>query len=175
MNTKYFKRFAITNELVSIDELRTIAQKQAQMDELVRYYPIQYLTDGCDFSMEEVCDTEIFYSDILWGEGIDAGHSSLHMKNGRTLMLPLGTRGLKFLLDESNLHFTQINYYNFLSLSSIEKVSRKVVYLKECNIPFKVSPNYYFSFLHDVYTYLTEGIKKWQVKDYVRCKMVNCT
>lgn len=43
MKTKYFKRFAITDNLVSIEELRSISQMQAQMDELVRYLPIQYL------------------------------------------------------------------------------------------------------------------------------------
>ena len=35
MKTKYFKRFALTDRLVSIEELRHIAQMQARMDELV--------------------------------------------------------------------------------------------------------------------------------------------
>ena len=58
MKTKYFKRFALTDRLVSIEELRHIAQMQARMDELVRYSPIQHLSDGYSFSMDEVCDTE---------------------------------------------------------------------------------------------------------------------
>lgn len=32
MKTKYFKRFALTDRLVSIEELRHIAQMQARMD-----------------------------------------------------------------------------------------------------------------------------------------------
>ena len=111
MQTKYFKGFAITNELVSIEELRSIAQMQAKMDELVRYRPIQYLTDGYDFSMEEAGDPEIHFSDILWGEGIDAEHSCLHMKDGRTVALPFGTRGLEILFRESFKIF-------FISVSS---------------------------------------------------------
>ena len=126
MQTKYYKGFAITNELVSIEDLRSIAQMQAKMDELVRYRPIQYLTDGYDFSMEEAGDPEIHFSDILWGEGIDAEHSCLHMKDGRTVALPFGTRGLEILFRESKeKHFTQISYYVFLSIPSIEKISRK--------------------------------------------------
>ena len=53
MKTKYFKRFALTDRLVSIEELRHIAQMQARMDELVRYSPIQHLSDGYSFSMDE--------------------------------------------------------------------------------------------------------------------------
>lgn len=171
METKYFKRFAITNELVSIEELRPIAQMQAKMDDLVRHRPIEYLTDGYNFLIEEVGDTEIPFSDILWGEGTDAEHSSLHMKNGRTLTLPFGRRGLETLLGESEEPlFTQISHKVFLSMPSIEKVSKKAVYLKGCDIQFKVSPNYYPALLHDVYRYLTAGTKKWQVKDYVRWK-----
>lgn len=49
MKTKYFKRFALTDRLVSIEELRHIAQMQARMDELVRYSPIQHLSDGYSF------------------------------------------------------------------------------------------------------------------------------
>ena len=62
MKTEYFKRFALTDRLVSIEELRHIAQMQARMDELVRYSPIQHLSDGYSFSMDEVCDTEISFS-----------------------------------------------------------------------------------------------------------------
>ena len=36
MKTKYFKNFEITTELVSIEELRIVAEMQARMDELVR-------------------------------------------------------------------------------------------------------------------------------------------
>lgn len=89
MDTKYFKRFSITTELVSIEELRPIAEMQARMDELVRFSPIQYLTDGYSFSVEEIGEMEIPFSDIVWGEGVDAEHSYLHMKDGRTLALPL--------------------------------------------------------------------------------------
>lgn len=39
MKTKYFKRFALTDRLVSIEELRHIAQMQARMDELVKVQP----------------------------------------------------------------------------------------------------------------------------------------
>lgn len=171
MQTKYYKGFAITNELVSIEDLRSIAQMQAKMDELVRYRPIQYLTDGYDFSMEEAGDPEIHFSDILWGEGIDAEHSCLHMKDGRTVALPFGTRGLEILFRESKEKlFTQISYYVFLSIPSIEKISRKAVYLKGCDIRFKVSRTYFPLLAHDVYMYLTDGIEKWRVKDYVQWK-----
>ena len=57
MDTKYFKRFSITTELVSIEELRPIAEMQARMDEMAKYSPIQHLSDGYNFSMDEVCDT----------------------------------------------------------------------------------------------------------------------
>lgn len=171
MQTKYYKGFAITNELVSIEDLRSIAQMQAKMDELVRYRPIQYLTDGYDFSMEEAGDPEIHFSDILWGEGIDAEHSCLHMKDGRTVALPFGKRGLEILFRESKEKlFTQISYYVFLSIPSIEKISRKAVYIKGCDIRFKVSRTYFPLLAHDVYMYLTEGIEKWRVKDYVQWK-----
>ena len=117
---------------------------QAKMDELVRYRPIQYLTDGYDFSMEEAGDPEIHFSDILWGEGINAEHSCLHMKDGRIVALPFGTCGLEILFRESKeKHFTQISYYVFLSIPSIEKISRKAVCLKGCDIRFKVSRTYF--------------------------------
>ena len=45
MQTKYCRGFAITNELVSIEDLRSIAQMQAKMDELVRYRPIEISPD----------------------------------------------------------------------------------------------------------------------------------
>ena len=139
MKTKYFKRFALTDRLVSIEELRHIAQMQARMDELVRYSPIQHLSDGYSFSMDEVCDTEISFSDILWAEGINAEHSSLHMKNGETIALPFGTHGLEILLSDSKEpRFLKISRDVFLPVSMIKKVSRKVVYLKGCNISFKV-------------------------------------
>ncbi len=175
MDTKYFKRFSITTELVSIEELRPIAEMQARMDELVRFSPIQYLTDGYSFSVEEIGEMEIPFSDIVWGEGVDAEHSYLHMKDGRTLALPFGTHGLESLLGNSNEpHFTKISRYVFLSILSIEKVSKKVVYLKGYNAPFNVSPNYYHHLVHDVYRFLTAGIPQWRVKDYVQWKNENC-
>lgn len=171
METKYFKRFAITNELVSIEELRNIAQMQVQMDDLVRYRPIQYLTDGYDFLIDEVGDTKISFSEILWAEGVNAEHSFLHLKNGKAIALPFGAHGLETLLgDSKELRFLRINRNTFIPVPMIEKVSKRAVYLKGCDIQFKVSPNYYPALLHDVYRYLTAGIKKWQVKDYVRWK-----
>lgn len=101
METKYFKRFAIPTELVSIEELCYIAQMQARMNELVKYSPIQHLSDGYSFSMDEVCDTEISFSDIMWAEGVNAKHSLLHIKNGKTIALPFGTHGLEIFLRDS--------------------------------------------------------------------------
>lgn len=174
MRTKYFKRFAITTELVSIEELRPIAEMQARLSELVRYSPIQYLTDGYSFSMEELGDIEIPFSDITWGEGVNAEHSFLHMKDGRILALPFGTHGLESLLgDSKKTRFTQISRYVFLSIPSIEKISKKIVYIKGYDVPLKVSPNYYHSLVYDVYKYLTAEIPQWRVKDYVQWKNEN--
>lgn len=171
MKTKYFKQFAITEKLISVEELRTTAQKQARMDELVRYCPIQHLSDGYSFSMDEICDTEISFSDIMWAEGVNAGHSSLHMKNGKTMALPFGSHGLETLLrDSREPHFLKISRNVFIPVSMIEKVSRKIVYLKGCDIPFKVSVNYYPVLFHGLYAYLTLGIEKWRVEDYVQWK-----
>lgn len=154
-----------------MEELRTIAQKQARMDELVRYSPIQHLSDGYSFSMDEICDTEISFSDIMWAEGVNAKHSFLQMKNGKTIALPFGTHGLETLLrDSKEPHFLKISRNVFIPVSMIEKVSRKVVYLKGCDIPFKVSENYYPVLFHGLYTYLTLGIEKWRVEDYVQWK-----
>ena len=174
MKTKYFKNFEITTELVSIEGLRIVAEMQARMDELVRYRPIQYLTDGYDFSIEEIGNAEISFSDITWGKGINMKHSILHLKDGRTLELPFGTHGLESLLTGSIEHlFTKIDRYTFLSISSIEKNSKKIVYLKGIDVPFSVSPNYYHLLVHDVYRYLTAKVTKWRVKDYVQWRMRN--
>ena len=91
METKYFKQFALTDRLVSIEELRYIAQMQARMDKLVRCSPIEHLSDGYSFSMDEVCDTEISFSDFLLAEGFNSDHSSLHMNKGETLSLTFCT------------------------------------------------------------------------------------
>lgn len=172
MKTKYFKRFALTDKLVSIEELRHIAQMQARMDELVRYSPVQYLSDGYCFSMEEVCNAEISFSDILWAEGVNAEHSFLHMKNEKTISLPFGTHGLETLLSDSKEPcFLKISRSVFLPMSMIEKVSRKVVYLKGRDIPFKVSANYSPILFYRLYEYLTAGIEKWCVQDYIRWKV----
>lgn len=172
MKTKYFKRFAIPTELVSIEELRYIAQMQARMDELVRYIPIQHLSDGYSFSIDEVCDTEISFSDIMWAEGVNAEHSFLHMKNGKTIALPFGTHGLEILLrDSKEPCFLKISRNVFIPVSMIENVSRKVVYLKGCDIPFKVSVNYSPVLFYGLYEYLTVGIEKWCVQDYIRWKV----
>lgn len=168
MKTKYFKRFALTDRLVSIEELRHIAQMQALMDELVRYSPVQHLSDGYSFSMEEVCDTEISFSEILWAEGVNAEHSFLHMKNGETIALPFGTHGLEtFLSDSKEPRFLKIRRSVFLPVSMIEKVSRKIVYLKGRDIPFKISVTYFPILFYGLYEYLTAGIEKWCVQDYI--------
>ncbi len=168
METKYFKRFALTDRLVSIEELRHIAQMQARMDELVRYSPVQHLSDGYSFSMEEVCDTEISFSEILWAEGVNAEHSFLHMKNGETIALPFGTHGLEtFLSDSKEPRFLKIRRSVFLPVSMIEKVSRKIVYLKGRDIPFKISVTYFPILFYGLYEYLTAGIEKWCVQDYI--------
>lgn len=98
MKTKYFKRFVLTDRLVSIEELRHIAQMQARMDELVKYSPIQHLSDDYNFSMDEVCDTEISFSYILWTEGVNAEHSTLYMKNGETIAFLLALMAWKYFL-----------------------------------------------------------------------------
>lgn len=171
MKTKYFKQFAITDKLISVEELRTTAQMQARMDELVRYCPIQHLSDGYSFSMDEVCNTEISFSDVMWAEGVNARQSFLHMKNGKTMALPFGTHGLETLLNDSKEpRFLKISRNVFIPVSMIEKVSRKVVYLKGYDIPFKVSENYYPVLFHGLYAYLTLGIEKWRVEDYIQWK-----
>lgn len=172
MKTRYFKRFTLTDRLVSIKELRHIAQMQARMEELIRYSPVQHLSDGYSFSMDEVCDTEISFSDILWAEGVNAKHSSLHMKNEETIALPFGTHGLETLLSDSQEpRFLKISRGVFLPVSMIEKVSKKVVYLKGCDIPFKVSVTYFPILFYGLYEYLTAGIEKWCVQDYIHWKV----
>lgn len=172
MKTRYFRRFTLTDKLVSIEELRHIAQMQARMDGLVRYSPVQHLSDGYSFSMDEICDTEISFSDILWAEGVNAEHSFLHMKNGETIALPFGTHGLETLLGNSKEpRFLKICRSVFLPVSMIEKVSKKIVYLKGCDIPFKVSVTYFPILSYGLYEYLTAGIEKWCVQDYIRWKV----
>jgi len=53
----------------------------------------------------------------------------------------------------------------------IEKISRKIVYLKGCDIPFKVSANYFPILFYRLYEYLTTEIEKWCVQDYIRWKV----
>ena len=135
MRTKYFKRFAITTELVSIEELRPIAEMQARMSELVRYSPIQYLTDGYSFSMEEFGDIEIPFSDITWGEGVNAEHSFLHMKDGRILALPFGTHRLESLFGNSKKIALYANQSLCIPLYPINgKNQQKIVYIKKSTI-----------------------------------------
>ena len=111
-------------------------------------------------------------SDILWAEGINAEHSSLHMKNGETIALPFGTHGLEILLSDSKEpRFLKISRDVFLPVSMIKKVSRKVVYLKGCNISFKVSVTYFPNLFYGLYEYLTARIEKWCVQDYIRWKV----
>lgn len=135
MRTKYFKRFTITTKLVSIDELRPIAEVQARMNELVRYSPIQYLTDGYSFSMEEFGDIEIPFSDITWGEGVNAEHSFLHMKDGRILALPFGTHRLESLFGNSKKIALYANQSLCIPLYPINgKNQQKIVYIKKSTI-----------------------------------------
>ena len=118
--------------------------------------------------MEEVNDKEFLFSDILWGESINAKCSVLHMKDGQTITLPSDAKFLESLFyDSIETRFTQIRRNVFLSVSSIEKVSRKIVCIKCCDIQFEVSPNYCHDFFCTVYKYLTAGVKKWRVEDYV--------
>lgn len=170
MRSKYLKRFALTNELLSIEKLRDIAQMQARMEGLVNYGSIQYLSDGYYFSMEEIGDKEISYSDIMWAEGVNAEHSILHMKNGETIALPFGARGLDLIFYDSKIHFLKITRNVFITASMIEKVSRRVVYLKGCDIPFKVSANCVSELSSYLYDHLTIGIETWTVPDYIRWK-----
>lgn len=171
MKTKYFKQFAITEKQVSVEELRTIAQKQARMHELVRFSPIQHLSDGHFFLMDEISNMAIPYTDILWAEGIDSAHSFLHMKDGQTFTAPFSADGLfKFLLGANNLELIQISYRVFVSLDSIEKISRKELYIKGCVASFKIGKAYYNRVCYRLYNHLTKDIKKWRVEDYVRWK-----
>lgn len=142
-----FRKFEITDEMVSIEELRSILQEQDKMEKLLKHDPIPFLTDGITFSVTEICDTEIHYSDILWAEGTDTKRSLLHMKDGQTYTLPFDKNGLVLFLCYSNeLTFVRISKYNFVPISSIEKVSRKELYLKGCDRPFKIERPYYRKF-----------------------------
>ena len=121
--------------MVSIDELRPIAEVQARMNELVRYSPIQYLTDGYSFSMEEFGDIEIPFSDITWGEGVNAEHSFLHMKDGRILALPFGTHRLESLFGNSKKIALYANQSLCIPLYPINgKNQQKIVYIKKSTI-----------------------------------------
>lgn len=94
------------------------------------------------------------------------------MKNGETIALPFATRGMETLLRESKEpRFVQISRYILFSIPAIEKVSRKVVYLKGYSHPFKVSPNYYHGFFYELYKYLTDEVKVWRVEDYIHWKV----
>lgn len=104
-----------------MEELRNIAQKQAQMQELVRFNPIQHLSDGHLFLMDEISNRAIPHTDILWAEGVDANHSFLYMKDGQIFTLSFSVDGLsKFLLEANKLGLVQISYRVFVSLASIE-------------------------------------------------------
>lgn len=141
------KKFRFTDEMVSIEELRSILQEQEKMEKLLKYDPIPFLTDGITFSIREICDTEINYSDILWAEGIDARRSLLHMKNGQAYMLPFGSERLASFLSYSNeLNFVPISKYNFVPIGSIERVGRKKLYLKGCDTPFRIEKIYFRDF-----------------------------
>ena len=94
------------------------------------------------------------------------------MKNGETIALPFGTHGLETLLGNSKEPcFLKICRSVFLPVSMIEKVSKKIVYLKGCDIPFKVSVTYFPILSYGLYEYLTAGIEKWCVQDYIRWKV----
>ena len=88
------------------------------------------------------------------------------------IALPFGTHGLETLLrDSKEPHFLNVSRNVFIPVSMIEKVSRKVVYLKGCDIPFKVSVTYSPVLIYSLYEYLTVGIEKWCVQDYICWKV----
>lgn len=167
---KVFQEICDSNR-VGINRRTVLHCTNASTNELVKYSPILHLSDGYSFSKDEVCDTGILFSDIMWPEGVNAKHSLLHIKNGKTIALPFGTHGLEIILrDSKEAHFLKISRNMFIPVSMIEKVSRKVVCLKGCDIPFKVSVNYFPVLFCGLYEYLTSGIEKWCVQDYIRWK-----
>lgn len=154
-----FKKFRITDEMVSIEELRSILHEQAKMERLLKYDPIPFLTDGITFLIAKICNTEIHYSDILWAEGIDAKHSLLHMKNGQAYMLPFGPEGLaSFLCYSDESQFVRISKYNFVPIGSIERVSRKKLYLKGGDTPFRIEKYCFGDFYCSLRNYLDEQL-----------------
>lgn len=160
----YLKRFRIKDEMTSMEDLRSYMQKSVQMGKLLKRNPMIFLTDGITFWIDGICDTEISYSGILWAEGIDAKHSCLHMKDGQTYTLPFGPSGLAhFLLYSDELSFVRISQYNFVPIGSIEKVSRKELYLKGCDTPFKIGAAYFKDFYYSLYNYLSEEVSKQQL------------
>lgn len=143
MEKKYLKRFSITDEVVSMEELRTIFK----MQRLIRYSPTPYFTDGVTFLMDKICETELHYSDILWAESINPNQSVLHMKNGQNFTAPFGVKGLsRFLYGaKETLFFVQISRFVFVSITNVEKVNRKMLYLKN-NVPLIIGRDYFKTF-----------------------------
>jgi len=152
MGKKYLKRFSITDKVVSMEELRTFFK----MERLVYYSPIPYFSDGVSFLMNEICEKELYYSDILWAEGINSKQSVLHMKNGQQFTVPFGIGGLRHFISNAidTLFFVQISRFVFVSLTRIKQVSRTKLYLKDSNMPLIIGRIYFKPFYFALRDYL---------------------
>ena len=147
----YLNDFSLTNEPVSIEELHSFVQ----MQKLVSNYPIPFFTDGYYFFVDEVCDEKMYYADIAWAETVKTNQSLIHMKDGKSFALPISALGTRRFLSNSKMPwFVQINISTFVSLVSIEMVSKQAVCLKECDKIFKISKAYFKPFYNSLQEFL---------------------
>ena len=147
----YLKSFSLTNDPVSIEELHSFVQ----MQKLVSDYPIPFFTDGYYFFVDEVGDEKMYYADIAWAETVKTNQSLIHMKDGKSFALPISALGTRRFLSNSKVPwFVQINISTFISLSSIEMVSKQAVCLKECDTPFKIGKTYFKPFFYSLRKFL---------------------
>ena len=148
----YLKGFSLTNETVSMEELHSFVQMQKQVSD----YPIPFFTDGYYFFVDDVCDEKMYYADIAWAETVKTNQSLIHMKDGRSFALPISALGTRRFLSNSKVPwFVQINISTFVSLASIEMVSKQAVCLKECDTIFKISKTYFKPFFYKLREFLS--------------------
>lgn len=165
MELKNWKRFSLTDTIVTVEELSSIVKADARMIYLLRRSPMFYLTDRYSFLIKEICDKKISYSDISWAEGINANQSRIHLKDGRVFDLPFGNSGLsKFLHESIGVEFTQIGQYDYITYDAIEKLSRNVVYVKGCDVPIKIGASHLKSFYYFLFEYFAGKNEKYFIE-----------
>ena len=98
----------------------------------------------------------MYYADIAWAETVKTNQSLIHMKDGKSFALSISALGTERFLSNSKVPwFVQINISTFVSLASIEMVSKQVVCLKECDMIFKISKTYFKPFFYKLREFLS--------------------